>query len=61
MIAEDLSRGRLVVASDCWLRLAEPYAVAWNPASLDRPMGREFRTFILQSGQRLEKSRTRDA
>lgn len=53
MIADDLARGRLVVACDRWLRLAEPYAIAWNPASLDRPSGREFRTFILQAGQKL--------
>lgn len=55
MIAEDLVKDRLVIACDCWLRFAEPYAIAWNPASLDRPFGREFRAFILQAGQRLER------
>lgn len=59
MIADDLARGRLVVACDCWLRLAEPYALAWNPASLDRPFGREFRAFILRAGQKLERRQPR--
>lgn len=56
MIAEDISRGKLVVARDCWLRFAEPYALAWNPASLDRPFGREFRSFMIQAGLRLKQT-----
>jgi LysR family glycine cleavage system transcriptional activator len=52
MIADELARGKLVVACDCWLKLSEPYALAWNPASLDRPFGREFRSFIIQAGQK---------
>jgi LysR family glycine cleavage system transcriptional activator len=51
MIARDLSAGRLVALSDKWLALAEPYALAWNPSALDRPLGREFRQFMLQKGK----------
>ncbi|MBY5761492.1 LysR family transcriptional regulator [Rhizobium leguminosarum] len=53
MVDQDLAKGKLVVASNCWLDLSEPYALAWNRAVLDRPFGREFRDFISQAGRRL--------
>lgn len=56
LIAPALSRGELVIACASWMKLAEPYAIAWNPASLDRPFGKEFRSFIIQAGQRLRAS-----
>lgn len=56
MIADEVAKGRLVVACDCWLKLAEPYALAWNPASLDRPFVREFRSFVIQAGQRQRRA-----
>lgn len=56
MIADDLAKGKLVVACECWLKLAEPYALAWNPASLDRPFVREFRSFIIQAGQKQRRA-----
>lgn len=56
MIARDLEAGRLVALSDQWLDLAEPYALAWNPAALDRPFAREFRQFLMQKGRALRTS-----
>lgn len=56
MIADELAKGKLVVACDCWLKLSEPYALAWNPASLDRPFGREFRNFIIQAGHKQRRA-----
>ncbi len=55
MVEDDLARGKLVVACDCWLPFSEPYALAWNRAALDRPFGREFRNFIVQAGRRLRR------
>lgn len=57
MIADELAKGKLVVACDCSLKLSEPYALAWNPASLDRPFGREFRNFIIQAGHNQRRTR----
>ncbi|WP_378941098.1 LysR family transcriptional regulator [Mesorhizobium sp. ANAO-SY3R2] len=56
MIADELAKGKLVVPFDRSLALSEPYALAWNPASLDRPFGREFRSFIIQAGHRLARA-----
>jgi LysR family glycine cleavage system transcriptional activator len=56
LIAEALANGQLVVACPRWMRFPEPYAIAWNPASLDRPFGREFRSFIVQAAQKLRKA-----
>jgi len=55
MIGDELAKGRLVLACDCWLNLAEPYALAWNRATLDRPAGREFRDFLVKAGRRLRR------
>jgi LysR family glycine cleavage system transcriptional activator len=54
MVTPALEKGELVIACPSWMRLAEPYALAWNPASLDRPFGKEFRSFLIQAGQRLK-------
>jgi LysR family glycine cleavage system transcriptional activator len=56
LIAPALASGELVVACPRWLKFSEPYALAWNPASLDRPFGREFRNFIVQAGQKLRRT-----
>jgi len=53
MVADDLAKGKLVIASDHWMRFSEPYALAWNPASLDRPSGTEFRNFLIRAGSKL--------
>jgi len=54
LVAPVLAKGELVIPCPCWMKFAEPYALAWNPASLDRPFGKEFRSFIIQAGQKLK-------
>lgn len=56
MITNDVASGKLVVPLDRRLRLSEPYALAWNPASLDRPQVWEFRDFIIHAGRQLGKA-----
>jgi LysR family glycine cleavage system transcriptional activator len=56
LIAPALANGELAIACPRWLKFSEPYALAWNPASLDRPFGREFRSFIIQAGQKLRRA-----
>lgn len=46
MAAEDITSGRLVVPFDIRLTLPQPYALAWDPAVLDRPFGAELRSWI---------------
>jgi len=52
MIAEDLANGRLVIPIDLRLTMPESYFLAWDPAVLDRPFGKEFRTFIITAARR---------
>jgi len=52
MIAEDLRAGRLVIPYDHRLRLPEPYFLAWDGAALDKPLGAEFRRWIMGAGRR---------
>ncbi len=56
MVSNDIAEGRLVVAYDYWVALSEPYALAWNRAALDRPLGKEFRDFIIRAGRQLAKT-----
>jgi len=52
MIADDLANGRLVVPIDRRLSMPEPYFLAWDPAVLDRPFGKEFRAFVIAAARR---------
>jgi LysR family glycine cleavage system transcriptional activator len=52
MIADDLANGRLVIPIDCRLSMPEPYVLAWDPAALDRPFGKEFRAFVIAAARR---------
>jgi hypothetical protein len=47
MIADELVRGKLVVACDCSLKLSEPYTLAWIPHRL---IARSDGSFIIQAG-----------
>jgi LysR family transcriptional regulator, glycine cleavage system transcriptional activator len=55
LVKKELEAGRLVIAHPKWIKFAEPYGFAWNPASLDRPFALEFRNFIIQEGQKLRR------
>lgn len=46
MAADDIASGRLVVPFDIRLELAQPYALAWDPAALEKPLGAELRTWL---------------
>lgn len=46
MAAEDIASGRLVVPFDLRLKMAGPYALAWDPAALDKPFGGALRRWI---------------
>lgn len=52
LIAEDLANGRLVVPIDLPLSMPESYFLAWDPAVLDRPFGKEFQAFIIAAARR---------
>lgn len=52
MVSEDLRKGKLVCPFDHRLRLPEPYVLAWNPAALNRPLGSEFKTFLVKAARR---------
>lgn len=54
MAGEDIAAGRLVVPFDIRLQLSQPYSLAWNPSALEKPFGRELRTWI-QSISRRQK------
>jgi LysR family glycine cleavage system transcriptional activator len=54
MVADELAQGRLVAACGDRVRLPEPYALAWDPASLDRPHVKEFRDFMVKAGRSLK-------
>jgi LysR family glycine cleavage system transcriptional activator len=46
MAAEDISSGRLVIPFDIRMQLPQPYALAWDPAVLEKPFGAELRRWI---------------
>lgn len=52
MIADELASGRLVVPFDHRLKLADPYLLAWNRSSLQKPFGHEFRRWIVDIGKK---------
>lgn len=52
MISADIASGRLVVPFDIRLKLPHPYALAWDPAALDKPSGTELRTWLQGIGRR---------
>ncbi len=55
MVADDIASGRLAVPFDIRLKLSQPYALAWDPAALEKPFGAELRSWI-QSISRRQKS-----
>ena len=56
LVANEIASRKLVVPCDCWMALSEPYALAWNPATLDRPHGNEFKNFTVRAAQRFKVS-----
>lgn len=46
MANEDIAMGRLVVPFDIRLKLSQSYALAWDPAALEKPFGAELRSWI---------------
>jgi LysR family glycine cleavage system transcriptional activator len=52
MIADELASGRLVIPFDHRLKLSDPYLLAWNRASLQKPFGHEFRRWIIDIGKK---------
>ena len=52
MIADDLANGRLVIPIDRRLSMPDSYYLAWDPAVLDRPFGKEFRAFVIGAARR---------
>lgn len=52
MIEDELSSGRLVMPFDHRLKLSDPYLLAWNRASLEKPFGHEFRRWIIDIGRK---------
>lgn len=52
MIADELETGRLVIPFDHRLRLAAPYYLGWNPASLEKPFARDFHRWLVAKGRR---------
>lgn len=46
MAGEDIEAGRLVVPVDLRLKLAEPYALAWDSAALEKPAGLKFKRWL---------------
>lgn len=52
MISDELASGRLVVPFDHRLKLADPYLLAWNRASLQKPFGQDFRRWIIDIGKK---------
>ncbi|MCS4093718.1 LysR substrate-binding domain-containing protein [Rhizobium sp. BK176] len=59
LVADEIANGQLVVPCDCWMSLSEPYALAWNPATLDRPHGNEFKNFVIQSARKFRRETRR--
>ncbi|WP_203595372.1 LysR family transcriptional regulator [Salipiger sp. PrR002] len=55
MIGEELASGRLVVPFDLRMPLAVPYGLAWDRASLEKPMGRALRDWLLMQGRQQQQ------
>ena len=51
MVADDVRSGRLVIPFDERINMPEPYFLAWDQSVLDRPMGLEFRNFIIAAAR----------
>ncbi|MEJ1966808.1 MAG: LysR substrate-binding domain-containing protein [Gammaproteobacteria bacterium] len=51
MIADHVRLGRLVVPIDRRLTLPEPYYLAWDRDTLDRPLAEEFRNALMIAGR----------
>jgi LysR family transcriptional regulator, glycine cleavage system transcriptional activator len=54
MVAGALNAGTLVRMSERHLRLPEAYFLAWNGSALDKPMGFEFRDWLIREARRFE-------
>ncbi|AYD03787.1 LysR family transcriptional regulator [Neorhizobium sp. NCHU2750] len=52
LIADELETGRLVVPFDHRLKLSDPYLLAWNRASLEKPFAQEFKRWIITAGKK---------
>ena len=52
LIADDLANDRLVIPIDRRLSMPDRYFLAWDPAVLDRPFGKEFRAFVIAAARR---------
>lgn len=52
MMSDDIAHGRLVIPIDRRLSMPDGYYLAWDPAVLDRPFGKKFRTFIIAAARR---------
>ena len=52
MVADDLASGRLVAPFDLRMKLAQPYALAFDAAALDKPFAPELRNWLLQIGRK---------
>jgi LysR family glycine cleavage system transcriptional activator len=52
MIADHVRHGRLVVPVDKRLSMPDPYYLAWDRDTLDRPSGAEFRSMLIAAGRR---------
>jgi LysR family transcriptional regulator, glycine cleavage system transcriptional activator len=52
MISDELASGRLVIPFDHRLKLADPYLLAWNRASLQKPFGQAFKKWIIDIGKK---------
>ncbi|GGE05705.1 LysR family transcriptional regulator [Aureimonas endophytica] len=50
-IGPELESGRLVIPYDLRLPLPEPYHLAWNPTSLEKPGARAFHRWLLGEGR----------
>ncbi len=51
MIGEHVRQGRLVIPIDRRLTLPEPYFLAWDQDTLDRPLAAEFRGTLIAAGR----------
>lgn len=52
MVGDDLASGRLVVPFDIRMRLPQVYFLAWDPAAIKKPLGRELRDWIVALARR---------
>ena len=52
MATQDIAAGRLVVPFDIRMKLAKPYYLAWDPSALDKPLGRELKSWLLLLARR---------